>query len=238
MHAPRQLEIDLTNQLLAALPRDEYERLTPHLRRIRLTKNNILYDAGDDVHKAYFVQSGVVSLVSISEDGENVEAGIVGCEGLVGIPAILRCRRSPFRVVVQIEGEALTIDGRALRREFKRGDELHEIVLCFMHTLVSQFAQAIVCNRFHTVEKRLSRWLLMARDRVQSNTFHLTHEFLSYMLGTARTDVTKAVGALHDANLIRSRRGSITILDEKGLEATACACYRINKEELDQFLAA
>ena len=139
---------------------------------------------------------------------------------------------------MQIAGEALSIDASALRSEFKRGGELQDIILCFTHTLVAQFAQAIVCNRFHTVEKRLSRWLLMARDRVQINTFPLTHEFLSYMLGTARTDVTKAVGTLHEANLIRSRRGTITILDREGLEAAACVCYRINKEELKQFLAA
>lgn len=238
MRAPHQPNIILVNRLLAALPPAEFERLAPHLRRFKLTKNSILYDAGDDVNNSYFVQSGVVSLVSMTEEGENVEAGIVGYEGMIGIPGILRCRRSPLRALVQIAGEALSIDAQALRREFKRGGELQEVVLCFTHTLVSQFAQAIVCNRFHTVEKRLSRWLLMTRDRVQSNTFHLTHEFLSLMLGAARTDVTKAAGALQEADLIRSRRGTITILDREGLEAAACACYRANKNEIEQFISA
>ena len=238
MNAPHQPHVVLTNQLLAALPRAEYDRLATHLRKFKLTKNSILYDTGEDVQDAYFVQSGVVSLVSVTEDDEHVEAGVVGREGIVGIPGILRCRRSPLRAVVQIAGEALSIDAQVLRREFKQGGELQDIILCFTHTIVTQFAQAIVCNRFHTIEKRLSRWLLMTHDRVQSDTFHLTHEFLSDMLGTARTDVTKAVGTLRDANLIRSSRGSITILNREGLEAVTCACYRVISEELDQFLAA
>lgn len=237
MNAPHQPHVVHTNQLLAALPRAEYERLVPHLRKFKLAKNSILYDVGEDVKVAYFVQSGVVSLVSVTEDDEHVEAGIVGREGIVGIPGILRCLRSPLRAVVQIAGEAVSIDAQVLRREFKQGGELQDIVLCFTHTIVTQFAQAIVCNRFHTIEKRLSRWLLITHDRVQGDTFHLTHEFLSDMLGTARTDVTKAVGTLRDANLIRSSRGSITILDREGLEAVTCACYRVISEELDQFLA-
>ena len=146
---------------------------------------------------------------------------------MVGIPGILRYRHAPLRAVVQIPGEAFILEATVLRREFKRGGELQEVVLCFTHTLVSQFARSIVCNRFHTIEKRLSRWLLMTHDRVQSDTFNLTHEFISNMLGAARTDVTRAAGALQDAGLIRYRRGAITILDEKGLEAASCACYRV-----------
>lgn len=238
MRAPHHLDSALNNRLLAALPHAELERLFPHLHQVKLSVNETLYDAGDEVRRAYFIQSGVVSLASITEDEELVEAGMVGYEGMVGIPSILRYRRATFRAVVQMRGEALSLDAGVLRREFKQGGELQEIILCFTHTLVSQFAHSIVCNRFHTIEKRLARWLLMMRDRAHSNTFHLTHEFISYILGTARTDVTKAAGALQDAGLIRYRRGAITILDDEGLEAVSCACYRLSKEETDQFVAA
>ncbi len=190
------------------------------------------------MRQAYFVQSGVVALVSISGDNEHIEAGVVGKEGMLGIPSILRYRRAAFRAIVEVPGEALSLDGKVLGREFKEGGELQELILCFTHTLVSQFARSIVCNRFHAIEKRLSRSLLMMHDRAGDDTLHLTHEFLSEMLGAARTDVTKAAGLLQDAGLIRYRRGVITILDSKGLEANSCACYRTNRDETEQFIAA
>jgi CRP-like cAMP-binding protein len=230
--------LPLTNRLLAALPQAELDRLAPHLHQAKLSRNSILYDAGDEVRRAYFLQSGVISLISVSENDDSIEAGVVGCEGMVGIPGILRYRRASLRAVVQVPGEAFSVDAGVLRREFKRGGELQEIILCFTHTLVSQFARSIVCSRFHTVEKRLSRWLLMTHDRVRGDTFHLTHAFIADMLGAARTDVTKAAGALQDAELIRYRRGAITILDKEGLESVTCGCYRAIKEETDQFIAA
>lgn len=238
MRAPHHSSIAPTNRLLAALPRSEYERLAPHLRPVKLSRNSILYDAGDQVHRAYFLQSGVVSLIAISEDDDSIEAGVVGCEGMIGVPGILRYRHAPLRAVVQVPGEALSVDARVLRREFKRGGELQEIILCFTHTLVSQFARSIICNRFHTIEKRLSRWLLMTHDRVRGDTFHLTHQFIADMLGAARTDVTKAAGALQDAGLIRYRRAAITILDKEALGAMTCACYHSIREETAQFVAA
>lgn len=238
MHAKNQTALYLTNQILAALPSSEFERLAPHLYRTKLTRNTVLYDAGDEVHRAYSVQSGVVSLVTISEDNEHIEAGVIGNEGMVGIPSILRYRRAAFRALVQIPGDALSLDGNVLRREFKESGDLQELILCFTHTLVSQFARSIVCNRFHTIEKRLSRWLLMTHDRARDDALLLTHEFISEMLGAARSDVTKAAGVLQDAGLIRYRRGAITILDEKGLEATTCACYHAIKNETEQFIAA
>ena len=226
------------NRLLAVLPNAEFERLAPHLLQVKLSRSTVLYDAGDEVRRAYFLQCGVVSLISISGDDESIEAGLVGREGMVGIPGVLRYRRAAFRAVVQVPGEALSVDAGVLRREFKRGGELQEIILCFTHTLVSQFARSNACNRFHTIEKRLSRWLLMIHDRVHGDTFHLTHAFISDMLGAARTDVTKAAGALQDAGQIRYRRGVITILDVEGLASSACACYHIIKEETEQFIAA
>jgi CRP-like cAMP-binding protein len=224
----------IRNQILAALPRAEYERLMPVLEQKRLAKGDILYDVGDAVRSAYFIESGVVS----TREGETIAVGMVGSEGMVGIPGLLRRSKAPLQAVVQIPGEALAVGGDVLRREFKRGGELQDLVLCFTHTLVTQIAQAVLCNHFHTIEERLSRWLLATRDRTEEDTFLLTHEELSHMLGTPRTGVTKAAGALQDAGLIRYKRGKIMVLDRKGLERAACECYRVIREETESFIAA
>jgi CRP-like cAMP-binding protein len=226
------------SQLLAALPHTEYERLHPVLEQKRLTKGEVLYDVADAVQSAYFIQSGVVTLLSVTTEGETIEVGMVGSEGMVGIPSLLRRSKAPLRAVVQVSGEALTVSGETLRREFRRGGELQDLVLCFTHTLVTQIAQAVICNHFHTIEERLSRWLLIMRDRTSEDTFLLTHEDISHMLGTPRTGVTKAAGALQDAGLIRYKRGKITILDRQGLERAACECYRVIREETNNYIAA
>lgn len=227
-----------TNRLLAALSSAELGRLAPHLRPITLRENEILYDVGDDVQQVHFVESGIVALISVTDEGDSIEAGMVGFEGIVGIPSVLRYHRSPLRAQVQTTGEAFTLDGQTLSQEFQQGGSLQEVILCFTHTLVSHFAHSIACNHFHTVDKRLARWLLMTRDRVQGDTFHLTHEFLSNMLGTSRPDVTKAAGEMQEAGLLRYKRGTITILDAKGLANAACSCYRTMQEETEKFLAA
>lgn len=228
----------IRNQILTALPRAEYERLMPVLEHKRLAKGDILYDVGDTVRSAYFIQEGVVSFLSVTRDGESIAVGMMGSEGMVGIPSLLRRSKAPLQAVVQIPGEALAVGGDVLRREFKRGGELQDLVLCFTHTLVTQIAQAVLCNHFHTIEERLSRWLLATRDRIEGDTFLLTHEELSHMLGTPRTGVTKAAGALQDAGLIRYKRGKIVILNRKGLERAACECYQVISEETERFVAA
>lgn len=228
----------IRNQLLASLPRTEFERLNPHLELVNLPKRHIVYDVGDIVRHAYFLESGMVSLLSATTKSQVIEVGMVGDEGLVGIPGVLRNRCAPLRAMTQIPVSALKISADALRREFKRGGELQELILCFTHSLVTQMGQGVACNRYHANEKRLARWLLMTRDRIHSPTFDLTHSFLSYMLGVARSGVTAAAGALHDEGLIRYRRGRITILDEGGLEAAACDCYRIIRDDCKNFLAA
>lgn len=226
-----------TNRLLAALPRAEFERLAPRLEQVKLP-NGILYDAGDVVHHAYFVQSGMVSLLSVTDKDQVIEVGVVGDEGMVGIPSALRDKRAPLRTLVQIPVTALRLSASALRQEFKRGGELQELILCYTHSLAMQIGQTVACNRYHTNEQKLSRRLLMTRDRVHSDTFNLTHDLISYMLGTTRSGVTEAAGALQDAGLIRYRRGKITILDEKKLEAATCDCYRIISEDNERFIAA
>ena len=230
-------QASIGNQLLAALPRDEYERLAPDLERIDL-KVGTLYNAGDAVRHAYFLQTGMISLLSVTNKDQVIEVGAVGYEGMVGIPSVLRNRRAPLRALVQIPGSAWKISADALRREFKRGGELQELILCFTHSLATQIGQVVACNRYHTVEQRLSRWLLMTRDRVNSDTFNLTHEFIAYMLGTTRSGVTTAAVALQDAGLIRYRRGRITILNEEKLEGVTCDCYRIIREDVERIIAA
>jgi len=227
-----------TNRMLAALSSAELGRLAPHLRRVKLKENQILFDVEDDVRQVHFVETGVVTLISMTDEGDSIEVGIVGFEGVVGVPSILRCRRAPFRAQVQIAGEAFALDGSTLCQEFKKGGSLQEVILCFTHTLVAQCAHSITCNHFHTVDKRLARWLLMTRDRVRGNAFHLTHKLLSDMLGTSRSDVTRAAGELQKAGIIDYRRGNITILNDDKLESAACACYRSMQEELEMFLEA
>lgn len=229
-------QTSISNRLLAALPRTEFERLAPHLEQINL-QTGILYEAGDVVRYAYFLQSGMISLLSVTNKDQVIEVGAVGDEGMIGIPSVLRNRRAPLRTMVQIPISALKISADALHREFRRGGELQELILCYTHSLVTQIAQSVACNRYHTVEQRLSRWLLMTRDRVHSDTFHLTHEFISYMLGTTRSGVTTAAVALQEAGLIRYRRGKITILDGGKLEAVACDCYRVICEENDIYIS-
>lgn len=226
------------NGLLSALPREEYERLAPHLELIRLTPGKILYSAGDIVRHAYFLKGGMASLLSTTEDGRTIEVGMIGSEGMTGVPIILRSSVAPYQVMVQLAGNALRIGGGALREEFNRGGKLQDLLLRYTHSLLIQVAQSAACNRFHTVEERLCRWLLVSRDRVQTDTLQLTQEFLSQMLGVPRTSVTMIAGALQKEGLIRYSRGRITILDRKGLEAASCECYRRVREGISNFLVA
>lgn len=226
------------NRILAALPREEYERISTNLELVRLTQGKILYDADDVTQYAYFPKGGMVSLISMTEDGRTTEVGMIGNEGIVGIPVVLRVRRAPYQVMVQLPANALRIRGEILREEFNRGGKLQDLLLRYTHTLLTQISQSAACNRFHTVEKRLCRWLLVSRDRVQTDTLHLTQEFLSHMLGVPRTSVTMIAGTLQTDGLISYHRGKITILDRRGLNAASCECYRLVRDEIRHFLAA
>jgi CRP-like cAMP-binding protein len=226
------------NRLLATLPYQEYERIRPHLEFVHLSKRRALYEAGDVITHAYFLNNGVGCLLGITQGGATVEMAMVGNEGMLGVPVVLGADKTPCRIMVQIPGDAMKIRANVIRAEFKRGGELHDLLLSYTHALFTQISQSAVCNRFHTTEKRLSRWLLITHDRVHGDTFHLTQEIISYMMGTPRTGVTMAAGVLQDAGLIRYKRGKITILDRAGLEEAACECYRIVAESLEDFLAA
>lgn len=226
------------NRLLATLPRHEYERLLPGLKIVPLPKGKIIYDLGDDVRNAYFPLNGMLSMLSITEDGSTVEVAMVGNEGLTGLPLILKTQRMPFRVMVQLPGNAMVMKGNVLREEFNRGGNFQVMLLHYAHTLVTQIAQSAACNRFHSVEKRFCRWLLIARDRVKTDTIHLTQEIISQMLGVPRTAVTMTAVRIQKMGLIRYSRGKITILDRKGLESVSCECYRIVAEEIEHLLVA
>lgn len=238
MKTPTVLPVPPENQLLAALPAHEYARLRPHLEAVRLAQGKVLFEAGDAVRHAYFPLSAIASLLSMTESGETVEVAMVGFEGMVGVTAVLRVGVTPYRCMVQIPGDALRVRADALRAQCAGGGRLQELLLRYTYALLAQVSQSAVCNRFHTVEARFGRWLLMLRNRVRSDTFHLTQEFIAHMLGTPRTVVTAAANRMQDAGFIRYKRGRITILDRPGLESAACECYEAVLRELTDFLAA
>jgi CRP-like cAMP-binding protein len=226
------------NRILSALPLQEYERLAPHFVPTHLPKGKSLAHPGDTLRHAYFPTRGMVSLLSTTEGGQAIEVAMVGAEGVIGVPIILGVGVTPYWSVVQIQGDAMRISAAALRIEFERGERFRDLLLKYTHALLTQVTQSAVCNRFHTVQERLCRWLLISRDRVKSDTIDLTQESISQMLGTARTGVTMAAVPLQDAGLIRYRRGRITILDRRGLEAAACECYEAVRKEVSPVLAA
>jgi CRP-like cAMP-binding protein len=238
MPTPTAVSYPAGNRLLAALPRAECERLIPHLDLVHLPRGKILFEAGALIRHAYFPLQGVISLLGMTENGETVEVAMVGNEGMVGIPVILGIKVALHRSMVQIPADVLKIRSEVISLEFNRNGKLQGLLLGFTHSLIAQISQSATCNRFHTVEKRLSRWLLVIDDRVRYQTFYLTQEFIAQMLGTPRTVVTVAANKLQDAGFIRYRRGRITILNRQGLESAACECYGIVTNEISRFLAA
>ena len=224
------------NRILAALPDKEFARLLPHLESVRLEKGEIVYLTGDDIQYAYFLDSGLLTFLSTTETGSTIEVAMVGNEGLVGLPVILRNRIIPYEVMVQFPSEAFKLRAEALQEEFDRGETLHEWVLRYINVLMAQIAQSSICNRFHSFEQTLSRWLLTVHDRAKSDSLNLTHETISHALGVPRTAVTMAAGALQRAGVIRYSRGKIFILHHRKLEANSCECYRIISNELRYFL--
>jgi CRP-like cAMP-binding protein len=215
----------IKNRLLAALPEEQYERLRPVMELVSLASSEILYKASTPIRYVYFPNNSVVSLISIG--GGTVEVGLVGREGMVGLPVFLGATTSPNQVIVQVADGAMRMKARALKDEIKRGGAMSGLLLRYTHALINQVSQTVVCNNLHTVEKRLCRWLLMVHDRVRSDHFLLTHEFISNMLGVRRAGVSIAARNLQQAGLIRYSHGKITILNRSRLEGTACGCYRI-----------
>lgn len=231
-------QIPIRNHILAGLPRKEYSRILSDLVPVTLKAGQVLYEPGAVMHSAYFLDTAIASILSVAEDGTSIEVSVVGDEGVIGIPIILRTHGLPYKIIVQAAGTAWRMKSDVLRNEFDRCGSLHKLVLRYLHTLVVALSQAGACNRFHTLQQRLCRWLLTSQDRSRSNEIHSTQELLSQTLGVNRGSASQAASALQRARLISYRRGQITILDRPGLEAAACECYRIVKGEASRFFRA
>ncbi len=224
------------NQLLKALPSEEYQRLVPHLENIYLIGGEVLCEPGETMTEVYFPTLAMISLVSIMENGSTTEIGLVGKEGMVGLPVFLGGISTISRAIVQIEGTAIKLNANVLKNEFNRGGELQRLLLLYTQALFTQASQNAACNRQHHIEQRLARWLLTTQDCIMKDELHLTQEFISQMLGTRRSGVTVAAGALQKAGMIRYTRGKISILNREALQATACECYRAIKNEYTRLL--
>ncbi|HTU89174.1 MAG TPA: Crp/Fnr family transcriptional regulator [Gemmataceae bacterium] len=223
------------NRLLAILPRREYQRLLAHLECVPLTLKTVLHEPGQPIKYLYFPTSGMLSLLSGSDgQGGRIEVGVVGREGMVGLPAFLGGKAGPTQWMVQVSGEALRMRAAKFRRLVRRQSKLHEMLLRYTHVFLTQVMQWVSCNSLHPVEKRLCRWLLTVHDRASSDQFPLTHEFLAAMLGVRRASVTEAARRLRRAGLIHYGSGQLTILDRRGLEGAVCGCYHTVRAELVQ----
>jgi CRP-like cAMP-binding protein len=225
-----------TNRLLSLLSDDDYERLRPNLSHVVFDYRKSLYEASRPIEHVYFPIDGVASLVITTAEGASTEVGTIGNEGFVGLPVCLGDRDAPSSVYVQVPGTALTMDARLFRGELDRNRTLSLIMLRYAHAFFNQVAQSAACAHLHRVEQRCCRWLLMTRDRMPSDDFLLTHEFLGMMLGVRRTTVTDVMGSLQKAGLVRYRRGHVTILNHEALHHRTCECYEISKVEFDRML--
>ncbi|MDZ8050254.1 MAG: Crp/Fnr family transcriptional regulator [Aulosira sp. ZfuVER01] len=224
------------NRLLEALPAFEYERLVPYLNLVSLSLGQVVYEAEEPITQVYFPHNSLVSLIITTENGSTVEVGIVGNEGMVGMPVILGSNTTTTTGIVQIAGTAMQMNADILKIEFERGGTLQKLLLRYLQALYTQVSQAAVCNRLHTLEARLARWLLTVSDRLQSDELPLTQEYISHMLGVRRSGVTVAAGSFSNQGIISYNRGHITILNREALEATSCECYRLIKRELARLL--
>lgn len=229
-HTPQQ------NHLLSVLSKADYERLLPHLELIPLPLGWAVYESGHDQGYVYFPTTSIISLLYVMEDGSSAEIAIVGNDGLVGIALFMGGETTPSRAVVQSAGYGYRLKAGILKKEFERGGELQHLLLRYTQSLITQMAQTAVCNRHHSVEQQLCRWLLLSLDRLTSNDLKMTQELIANMLGVRREGVTEAAGKLQKDKLINYSRGHITVLDRPGLEKRVCECYAVVKKEMDRLL--
>ncbi len=231
-HNPRQ------NHLLNALPPGDYDRIAPHLEIIPMGLGEVLYESGDKLRHVYFPTTCIISLLYVLEDGASAEIAVVGNEGILGISLFMGGDTTPSRAVVQSAGQAYRLKSELLKSEFERFGPTMHLLLRYTQALITQMAQTAVCNRHHTVDQQLCRWLLLSLDRLQSNELAMTQELIANMLGVRREGVTEAAGKLQEAGLIRYTRGRIVVLDRPGIEARSCECYQVVKTEFDRLLPA
>jgi CRP-like cAMP-binding protein len=224
------------NQLLAALPAAEFERWSSLLEPVDMTLGRVLYESGLSLSHVYFPIDSIVSLLYVMEDGSSAEIAVVGNEGLVGISLFMGGETTPSRAVVQSAGRGFRLEARAMKKEFDRGGPVLHLLLRYTQALITQMAQTAVCNRHHTLDQQLCRWLLLSMDRLQGNELRMTQELIANMLGVRRGGVTEAALKLQGAGLIRYTRGNIKVLDRPGLEQRSCECYAVVKKEYDRLL--
>jgi CRP-like cAMP-binding protein len=236
MHMTPSNRINDKNRLLVAIPQEDLERFFSDLHPVSLSLRQVLHEVGAPLEDVYFIEQGVASVLTNMADGSTIEVGMIGMEGMVGVPALLGGKTSVQKVIVQIPGTALRMNAALCKAAFDQSEAVRRVVLRFTEAVLNLSAQTTACNRLHTIEQRCARWMLMAVDRVQSDEIPLTHEFLSSMLGVRRAGVTNTAGELQSSGLIRYHRGLLTIVDRDGLEMTACECYRIDHDRLNGLL--
>ena len=229
-HDPQQ------NRLLAALSPDERERICPHLRLVPMPLGEVLYESGDVLRYVYFPTDSIVSLLYVLADGASAEISVVGNEGLIGIALFMGGETTPSRAIVQSAGNAYRLIGQQLKDEFHRNGPLQLLLLRYTQALITPMAQTAVCNRHHSVDQQLCRWLLLSLDRLSSNQLTMTQELIANMLGVRREGVTEAAGKLDKLGVIRYARGHITVLDRSKLENLCCECYAVVRKETDRLL--
>ena len=233
---PRNTPHPRENHLLAVLPDQESARVLPHLEPVTLPLGMALYESGDKLNHVHFPTTAIVSLLCVMENGASAEIAVVGNEGIVGIALFMGGETMPNRAVVQSEGQAYRLQGQLLKREFNRGGAFQHLLLRYTLAMLTHMAQTAVCNRHHTVDQQLCRWLLLSLDRLPANELTMTQELIANMLGVRREGVTEAAGKLQSAGLIHYNRGRITVLDRPALEARVCECYEVVRTEFHRLL--
>lgn len=221
----------IRNHLLAAMPDKDYKSLFPHLESVPLPFMKVLYESGKPIKHVYFPNDGLISLIVVMNDGTVREVGLIGNDGMLGVAVVLGQNTTLQRALIQMPGSAMRLRTEALKDELTKGGAIQELLQRYAHALFNQVSQSAACVSSHTVEKRLSRWLLMTHDHALGNEFRMKHEFMAMMLGVTRSVVTRAAGHFQNEKMISYTRGQVTILDRRGLEAAACECYRVLQEE-------
>ncbi len=224
------------NRILGALSAGERERVFPHLQLVPMPLGRVLYESGDVLRHVYFPTDSIVSLLYVLEDGASAEISVVGNDGLIGVALFMGGETTPSRAIVQSAGHAYRLMGQLLKEEFHRSGAMQLLLLKYTQALITQMAQTAVCNRHHSVDQQLCRWLLLSLDRLNSNRLTMTQELIANMLGVRREGVTDAAGKLQKLGVIRYARGQITVLDRPKLEQLCCECYGVVKKETDRLL--
>ena len=226
----------LSNRIISILPREDYERIAPHLEYVEMPLGKVLFHPEEHIDYAYFPYRGTVSIVHVMEDGSQVEVGAVGREGMTGLPIVMGTNSMPLMAIVQIPGSGVRLKAEHFKEALSSSDDMYRNFLCYGQAFFVQTAITAGCNRLHPMEGRMAKWLLTCSDRAESKELQLTHEFLSVMLGVRRAGVTVAANQLKDDGLINLSRGRIHILDTEGLEGVSCECYQVVKKEYKRLL--